>query len=98
MARADANSHGNRLRSAILCLLAQKYRDLVREVARAGQVERDVCLGGDARNITADLNVRVLLSLRSGTSIKVGFLIAAAVSQMVAITALGDAPAPSLAS
>ncbi len=43
----------------------------------------------DARNITADLNTRVLLSLRSGTSIKVGFLIGAAGCQMVAIGALG---------
>jgi len=42
----------------------------------------------DARNVTADLNARVLLSLRAGTSIKVGFLIAAAVCQMVAIGAL----------
>ena len=44
--------------SESLCLLAQKYKDLVREVARAGQVEGDACLGGDARNITADLDVR----------------------------------------
>lgn len=42
----------------------------------------------DARNVTADLNSQVLLSLRRGTSIKVGFLIAAAVCQMVAIGAL----------
>lgn len=42
----------------------------------------------DARNITAYLNTLVLRSLRSGTDIKIRFLLAAGISQLVAVAAL----------
>jgi len=42
----------------------------------------------DARNATAHLNTLVLKSLRSGTTIKVRFLTAAGISQMLAVAAL----------
>jgi hypothetical protein len=42
----------------------------------------------DARNVTAHLNTLVLGSLRSGTEIKVRFLMAAGIGQLVAVAAL----------
>ena len=87
------------LAAALLALLACGFCAVMAglpwrfDVADAGTLQAmiDAHWGDDevdARNITADLNTRVMLSLRSGTAIKVRFLMGAAACQLIAIGAL----------